>query len=763
MGQSAECAKQAVSKHKRPRLLRITMDGSERDSDTTLGSWVSVSGNQEDNAMSLGGSSDDNSSNDNDPNPARQEHEMQVVLDDTAGGERSTQLDASNTNDDNDENIDGSDGDGGSSSSSGFVIPTARPLVLDYEHVEVHPASGGTQRRRKGHHHQEQQQQQQSDHQSQSQHSPTQPPSRIRRRSTHTSSILLNPLYVFGTFTVVAYLMRPNSSQISSTPGTDADASFGSAKFYDDPWDQGEDFRDRSPIPDELKRKQARTEKALAARRKKMEEEEEARRKNTTSSADDEGEDEGEVGGVEGPGDEDKEEETPGEETLSEETSGANETKSETEANVTSINITSFEAIVDPFPQLYDWQNWTTRLANETKSETFATDPIFLWFAPQSGGGAFVKILEDCYEGINITRSQWWRYETPDDADAMDSANAGANSWWWQYDTTPLDDTSATEDGRLPIMATTNLLEAASSAFNSSAGRGRCISLFMHPIERAIRSYHHHRMIFSRTPKSNASATSNSTSNITLGSYAQGPFTEENRLVRSIADRNSSEALKWEDLEVAMDFVTRKCLVGVIGDKRNLLIRTVALIEMALGLTKRERNSTRCTAERIEEWADSMHEISNQRIDLPSDDAEAWGALMRKNAYDMKLYEKITELFANQTALLDETRTSRSKVKSTAMNQNDRTDNDTIPATENKSEQYIRSTNSTDASEGVMADALDNSRVDEEVDDEIEGEEEEDKRADDDEENIDHDESEKTGKGDDNDGEVTDVEDSNVK
>ena len=482
--------------------------------------------------------------------PIRHEHEMQVV-DDTAGGENSTHLDASNTNDDNDENIEGSDGDG-SSSSSGFVIPTARPLVLDYEHAEVHTAAsgGGTQRRRKGHHHQEQQQQ--SDHQSQSQHPPTQPPSRIRRRSTHTSSILLNPLHVFGTFTVVAYLMRPNSSQISSTPGTDADASFGSAKFYDDPWDQGEDFRDRSPIPDELKRKQARTENALAAKRKKMEEEEEARRKNATSSADDEGKDE--VEGVEGPGGDDKEEETPGEETLSEETSGANETKSETEANVTSINITSFEAIVDPFPQLYDWQNWTTRLANETKTETFATDPIFLWFAPQSGGGAFVKILEDCYEGINITRSQWWRFETPDDADAIDSANAGANSWWWQYDTAPLDDASPSEDGRLPIMATTNLLEAASSAFNSSAGRGRCISLFMHPIERAIRSYHHHRMISSRTAKSNASATSNSTSNITLESYAQGPFAEENRLVRSIADRNSSEDLQWEDLEAAMDF-----------------------------------------------------------------------------------------------------------------------------------------------------------------------------------------------------------------
>ena len=735
------------------------MDGSERDSDTTLGSWVSVSGNQEDNVMSLDGSSssadddNDNSSSSSDDSNSKKRHERQVD-DATPGGEGSTHHDASNHND-------GDDNDGGGGGSpSGFVIPTARPLVAEYD-AEVPPASGGgTQRRRKGHHHQQQQQQQQqSDHQSQSQHQPTQPPSRMRRRTTHASSILLNPLYVFGTFTVVAYLMRPNSSQMS-TP--DTDVSIGS-KFYDDPWDQGEDFRDRSPIPDKWKRKQARTEKALAAaKRKKMEEEEEARRKNATGSAD---EDEDEVEVVEVSVDENEEEEIVDgeqrdkqEESSGEETTGArNETKSETKANVT--NATSFEKMVDPFPQLYDWQNWTTRLVNETSSETFATDPIFLWFAPQSGGGAFVKILEDCYEGINITRSQWWRYETPGDADATDSANAGGNSWWWQHDTAPLDDTSPTEDGRLPIMATTNLLEAASSAFNSSAGRGRCISLFMHPIERAIRSYHHHRMIYSRTAKRNASATSNSTSNITLESYAQGPFAEENRLVRSIANRNTSEALRWEDLEVTMDFVTRKCLVGIIGDKRNLLIRTVALIEMALGLTKRERNSSRCTAERIDEWADSMHEISNQRIDLPSEDTEAWGALMRKNAYDMKLYEKVTELFANQTTLLNETRAARSKVKSTALNQDGKTDKDTAPATEKKRTPDTLSTNATDALDDL---ALDNSRVDEEVNDKIEEEEEEEERADDDEENIDDDEIEETGEGDIMGGKLTGVEDSNV-
>ena len=214
--------------------------------------------------------------------------------------------------------------------------------------------------------------------------------------------------------------------------------------------------------------------------------------------------------------------------------------------------------------------------------------------------------------------------------------------------------------------------------------------------------------------------------------------------------------------------MARKCLVGVIGDKRNLLIRTVALIEMALGLTKRERNSTRCTAERIDQWAQGMHEISNQRIDLPSDDTEAWDALMRKNAYDMKLYEKVTELFANQTSLLNETRASRSKIKSTALNQDGRTDNDTIPATESKSKPDSRPINTTDDLEGVMSEVSDESRMDEDVDDEIEEvddeieEVEEEERADDDEENIDNDETEETGTGGDKEGESPYDDDSNV-
>lgn len=311
-------------------------------------------------------------------------------------------------------------------------------------------------------------------------------------------------------------------------------------------------------------------------------------------------------------------------------------------------------------------------------------------------------------------------------------------------------------------MATTNLLEAAASAFNSSAGQGRCISLVMHPIERAMRSYYHHRMLSSRAAKRTTITTGNATSNMTLAEYAQGPFAEENRLVRSIADRNSSEALQWEDLEVATDFVTRKCLVGIIGDKRSLLIRTVSLVEMALGLTKRERNSTRCTAERIDEWADSMHDISSQRIDLPSEDEEAWGALMRKNAYDMKLYEKVTELFANQTSLLNETIASRPKVKSTAeiqSNGGNDEDRGEIPMTDKK-KANSGYTNVTDTSDGVRTEAIDNIDVEDNGGEmEEEEEEEEEERADDDEENSDGSEIDKIGENDEEDKGATDVED----
>ena len=219
--------------------------------------------------------------------------------------------------------------------------------------------------------------------------------------------------------------------------------------------------------------------------------------------------------------------------------------------------------------------------------------------------------------------------------------------------------TLKSDDRRFPIMATTDLLEAASSAFSSSTKPGRCISLFMHPIERAIRSYHWHQSVSSRAIRgsSGTSVIANS-SNITLAGYAQGPFAEENRLVRSIADRNRNESLRWDDLQGAMDFVSRKCLVGIVGDKRSLLIRTVALIEFALGLNKRKHSSyaARCTMERIDEWVEEMHNISTKRIDLPSTDKGAWEALMGINAYDMKMYERATELFANQTALLSESR-----------------------------------------------------------------------------------------------------------
>ena len=371
---------------------------------------------------------------------------------------------------------------------------------------------------------------------------------------------------MLGAFAALAYLMRPDSSDVSYV----ADMS---SKFYDDPWDQGEEFRDRRPIPEELKRKRARAEKAAAAKLKKMkeEEEEEARRKNATTT----------TGG--------------GEVVNATSVQDKNTTGTGSEAKMNITNATTVAEAADPFPELHDWKVWSSRLANETAADDSFTDPIFLWFAPQSGGGSFVKILEDCYEDVNVTRGQWWQ------KNRSTTLNSG--------------------DGRFPIMSTTDILEAASSAFSSSAKPGRCISLFMHPIERAIRSYHWHQSVSSRAIRSsNGTSIMVNNSNVTLAGYAQGPFAEENRLVRSIANRNRNESLRWEDLQGTMDFVSRKCLVGIISDKRSVLIRTIALIEFALGLNKRKhsKDAARCTMERIDEWVEEMHNISTKRIDLPS-------------------------------------------------------------------------------------------------------------------------------------------------
>ena len=567
-----------------------------RDSD----SWVSVTGGHEDNSLdsssSCCGGDNGNDTYSTDPTQHVPQH-------DTSAPEQQEDENDKNDGDDGD-----GDEDGSTNSSADFVIPTARPLSVDYD-ADVPPASGGggAQRRRKGN-----QQHQHQQHQGDANQQPAQPPQQsprthVRRRTAQNSA-LTNPLYMFGAFAALAYLMRPDSSDISYV----ADMS---SKFYDDPWDQGEEFRDRRPIPEELKRKRARAEKAAAAKLKKMkEEEEETRRKNATTTSGS-----GEVMNA-----------------TSVQEKNVTGTSSETKMNITNATLAAEEA--DPFPQLYDWKVWSSRLANETAADDSFTDPIFLWFAPQSGGGSFVEILEDCYEDVNVTRGQWWQ------KNRSTTLNSG--------------------DGRFPIIATTDILEAASSAFSSSAKPGRCISLFMHPIERAIRSYHWHQSVSSRAIRSsNGTSIMVNNSNVTLAGYAQGPFAEENRLVRSIANRNRNESLRWEDLQGTMDFVSRKCLVGIISDKRSLLIRTIALIEFALGLNKRKhsKDAARCTMERIDEWVEEMHNISTKRIDLPSTDKGAWEALMGKNAYDMKMYEMGTELFANQTALLSESRGTSSE------------------------------------------------------------------------------------------------------
>ena len=108
------------------------------------------------------------------------------------------------------------DGDGSTNSSADFVIPTARPLSVDYDAEVPPPASGdgGAQRRRKGNQ-QHQHQQQQGDANQQPAQPPQQPPRTHVRRRTAQNSVLTNPLYMFGAFAALAYLMRPDSSDIS--------------------------------------------------------------------------------------------------------------------------------------------------------------------------------------------------------------------------------------------------------------------------------------------------------------------------------------------------------------------------------------------------------------------------------------------------------------------------------------------------------------------------------------------------------------------
>ena len=163
-----------------------------------------------------------------------------------------------------------------------------------------------------------------------------------------------------------------------------------------------------------------------------------------------------------------------------------------------------------------------------------------------------------------------------------------------------------------------------------------------HTATRALRSFRQYQLISSQFDGNNTSA------NLTIEDFAQSAFLEDNELVRSISNRTKGETLEAIDLEKAMEFMSRKCLLGIVGDDQNSLRKLVDLFIKALNVTKME-NKRGCSANIISSWTDEVRDTGGKVIPLPSEDSVAWELLMEKNAYDIKLFEKATELFQKES------------------------------------------------------------------------------------------------------------------
>lgn len=152
-------------------------------------------------------------------------------------------------------------------------------------------------------------------------------------------------------------------------------------------------------------------------------------------------------------------------------------------------------------------------------------------------------------------------------------------------------------------------------------------------------------MFFRRSYLNSTCSHSESHFNRTIEEYATSTYVENNWMVRRLANVDKTVKLTDDHLQIAMDLVRRKFLVGLLSEKEKSLDR----FEKFFGWKFKVKpdNQELCRSVLIDQGANS-----NVHIDLPDEGTDAHNALLFHNRWDILLYEFIEDLFKTQEAFV---------------------------------------------------------------------------------------------------------------
>jgi len=167
--------------------------------------------------------------------------------------------------------------------------------------------------------------------------------------------------------------------------------------------------------------------------------------------------------------------------------------------------------------------------------------------------------------------------------------------------------------------------------------QGRLFTIFRHPVERAKSMFKYLQYAHwapGYTPK---------LASMSLEDYAESGLPENNVLTRTLVNKTTAD-LSDGDVQVAMDVIRRKILVGLLNKKEESMERFEKYFGWKYSI--HPKNQEKCRTRLLATMPGDLKEPLKPGM-------PAYDMLASVNHYDMQLYEYVETLFVEQAAFVD--------------------------------------------------------------------------------------------------------------
>lgn len=277
------------------------------------------------------------------------------------------------------------------------------------------------------------------------------------------------------------------------------------------------------------------------------------------------------------------------------------------------------------------------------------TDQPVFWHIPKAGGSTIKDIMGTCHRFTMA--SEAGVYEGHDQDTQIKVVRPGGvppdqdPSPFVNVDTTTVAGIERAkalglaESGLADFIVTPFVYEGE-QLFNPNA-RGRLFTVFRDPVDRAL-SLFFYLQVADWEPTYNPAM-----KDWTIEQYAQSDVVENNWMVRQLSNAYEGD-LTQQHLDVAMDIIRRKFLVGLLKEKRRTMDRVEKFFRFKFRV--KPDNQEKCREKLLTEGANSN--AANKK-EKPKPGDPGYDLLAAQNQLDIQLYEYIVSLFEEQEQFVE--------------------------------------------------------------------------------------------------------------